>query len=312
MSKLLTVFGATGAQGGSVVARVLESSKLSQTWKIRGVTRDTSKPAAAALKAKGVEVVSADLTNKDTLVKAVQGSAVVFGVTNFWELMDGEKEFQQGKNVIDACKEVGVERVIFSTLANVTKGTNGRQTGVAHFDYKAKIEDYARKTGVPGTFFMPAAYMSFMMQSFRRNDQGVYNWATPMNPEKTIIPLIDASADSGLFVAAILLNLSDTLNQRVAAAGDKLSPTQMAAQFAEVTGVKAEVVKITYDQFKAVLPPHIADEMSSMFDLFENEGYYVGEPADAVEKGQALVSKSGLPKPTTWKQYVAANFKKDA
>jgi len=312
MTKLLTVFGATGAQGGSVVARVLENSALSKTWKVRGVTRDPTKPAATALKDKGVEVVSADFGSKDSLVQAVQGSAAVFGVTNFWELMDGEKEFQQGKNLIDACKQVGVERVIFSTLANVSKGTNGRQTGVAHFDYKAKIAEYALETGVPSTFFMPASYMSFMIKAFRPDEQGVYTWASPMDPEKTKIPLIDASADSGLWVAAILLSLSATLNQRVAAAGDVLSPAQMAAQLADVGGVKAQATRISYDAFKSTLPPVIAQEMASMFDLFENEGYYVGEPADAVEKGRELVSKAGLPKPKTWKDYVAANFKKDA
>lgn len=57
MSKLLTVFGATGAQGGSLIAHVLKHPKLSQVYKLRGITRDTSKPAAIALKGKGVEVV---------------------------------------------------------------------------------------------------------------------------------------------------------------------------------------------------------------------------------------------------------------
>jgi uncharacterized protein YbjT (DUF2867 family) len=58
MSKILTVFGATGNQGGSVIKNVLASSTLSKTYKIRGITRDASKPAAVALKDKGVEVVT--------------------------------------------------------------------------------------------------------------------------------------------------------------------------------------------------------------------------------------------------------------
>jgi uncharacterized protein YbjT (DUF2867 family) len=58
MSKLLTVFGATGNQGGSVIRTVLEHPQLSKTYTIRAVTRDVSKPAATALKDKGCEVVA--------------------------------------------------------------------------------------------------------------------------------------------------------------------------------------------------------------------------------------------------------------
>lgn len=58
MSKIITVFGATGNQGGSVITHLLNDSQVSQEYKIRGITRDTSKPAAQELAKKGVEVVS--------------------------------------------------------------------------------------------------------------------------------------------------------------------------------------------------------------------------------------------------------------
>lgn len=58
MSKLITVFGATGNQGGSVIKHILADSTLSKTFKIRGITRDVSKPAAQALTDKGVEMKS--------------------------------------------------------------------------------------------------------------------------------------------------------------------------------------------------------------------------------------------------------------
>ena len=56
MSKLITVFGATGNQGGSVIKNILADSTLSKTFKIRGITRDVSKPAAQALVKQGVEL----------------------------------------------------------------------------------------------------------------------------------------------------------------------------------------------------------------------------------------------------------------
>lgn len=57
MSKILTVFGATGNQGGSVINAVLADPALSKEFKIRGITRDKSKPAAKALADRGVEMV---------------------------------------------------------------------------------------------------------------------------------------------------------------------------------------------------------------------------------------------------------------
>ncbi len=57
MSEVLTVFGATGKQGGSVVKTILAHPTLSKQYKIRGVTRDPAKPAAKALAEQGVEVV---------------------------------------------------------------------------------------------------------------------------------------------------------------------------------------------------------------------------------------------------------------
>lgn len=58
MSKLITVFGATGNQGGSVIKHILEDPQLSKEYRIRGITRDTSKKAAQDLSKQGVEVVS--------------------------------------------------------------------------------------------------------------------------------------------------------------------------------------------------------------------------------------------------------------
>ena len=82
MAQILTVFGATGKQGGSVVDTILAHPILSTQYKLRAVTRDPSKPAGEALKKKGVEVVKADLADKESVRKAVEGSKVVFGVTN--------------------------------------------------------------------------------------------------------------------------------------------------------------------------------------------------------------------------------------
>jgi len=65
MSKLLTVFGATGLQGGALISYILEHSEMSKLFKLRGITRDVAKPAALALRERGVEMVQVGLSCLD-------------------------------------------------------------------------------------------------------------------------------------------------------------------------------------------------------------------------------------------------------
>lgn len=58
MSKILTVFGASGNQGGSVVRAVLADPQLSKEFRIRAVTRDASKGPIKEFAEKGVEIVN--------------------------------------------------------------------------------------------------------------------------------------------------------------------------------------------------------------------------------------------------------------
>lgn len=57
MSKLLTVVGATGQQGGSLIEYILQHAELCEVYTLRGVTHDATKPTAVALQGKGVEIV---------------------------------------------------------------------------------------------------------------------------------------------------------------------------------------------------------------------------------------------------------------
>lgn len=56
--KIITVFGATGNQGGAVVETFLSDPKLNNEWTVRGITRDVTKNSSKKLAARGVEVVS--------------------------------------------------------------------------------------------------------------------------------------------------------------------------------------------------------------------------------------------------------------
>lgn len=56
--KIITVIGATGNRGGSVVQIFLNDSKLKSGWAIRGASRNPESDSAKKLTAQGVEMVS--------------------------------------------------------------------------------------------------------------------------------------------------------------------------------------------------------------------------------------------------------------
>ena len=56
--KIITVFGSTGNQGGSVVKTFLSDLKLKDTWAVRGVTRNVNSESAKKLANQGVEMVA--------------------------------------------------------------------------------------------------------------------------------------------------------------------------------------------------------------------------------------------------------------
>jgi uncharacterized protein YbjT (DUF2867 family) len=240
--------------------------------------------------------------------------------------MSEEVEVQQGKNMADAAKAAGVERFIFSSLINVSKATNGKITAVRHFDGKAEIEAYAKSIGVPGSYVMPAVFMSVALGSFNKvwfydldheanidntqGEDGVYRYAVAFDPEKTKIPFLNPAQDMGKFVGVVLLDLPGTLNQHILASSGYVTPKQAVAQFSEATGEKAETASITWEMFRGFVGSHAADELEGNFKLIESPGYYAGEPADGVEKAVEMVEKAGLGPVTSWKDYVAKNFSK--
>lgn len=78
--KIITVYGATGNQGGSVVNSLLENK--SGDFTIRGITRNPDSKKAKALAARGVEIVKADGLRRDQMLAAFQGTWAVFLNTN--------------------------------------------------------------------------------------------------------------------------------------------------------------------------------------------------------------------------------------
>ncbi|KAM0332104.1 hypothetical protein ACHAQA_002376 [Verticillium albo-atrum] len=296
MSKIFTVFGATGNQGGSVIKHVLADRALSEEFRIRAITRDPTKPAAQKLAEKGVELTTADMNSKDSISKALTGSHTVFLVTNYWESMSVETELAQAKNVVDAAKETGVSNIIFSSLLNVTEVTEGRLKHVPHFDGKAKVEQYIRSTGVHCTFILPGYFMNNYIQMLRQEEDGSYTLAYPVS-KTAEFPLFDPASDTGKFVKPALKHPEAFNGKRILAATDYYTPERVLAEFEEVTGKKTQFAQVSAEQYKSFLPEAMAQEMLENHLFIEDPGYYNG--AGLQESLEILEDK-----PTTWKEFI--------
>src|SRR3954471_24656398 len=105
--KLVTVFGATGAQGSSVL-RSLSQNTITP-FNLRGTTRNTFSSASELLlkQVPGIELVQADGWNKASMVAAFRGSWGAFVNTNsddaiFENSEETRTEVDLGKIIVDA------------------------------------------------------------------------------------------------------------------------------------------------------------------------------------------------------------------
>ncbi|KAK3114998.1 hypothetical protein LTR53_006083 [Teratosphaeriaceae sp. CCFEE 6253] len=317
MPKILTVFGASGNQGGSVIHAVLDDATLSKEFRIRAVTRDVSKPSVVELAKRGVDIIVADMSSGPSLADAVKDAHTVFlcvpwrcsdgsmlmvlRMTNFWEHLSADKEIAEGKAVADACKLAGVQHLIFSSLINATEASKGRLSHIAHFDGKASVEKYIRHIEVPATFVLPGLFMPGYFDTIRKRGDGGYTLALPMSEDKAQIPLLDPSADTGKFVRAIMREFPACLGKQTYAAVDYLTPRRLLAESSEVVGKPASFVRVAEETFKSFLPPPVAQELLENILLLEDPGYYAGV---ALEEGGPMPAKEEL---TTWKEFVQAN-----
>ncbi|KAJ7293782.1 hypothetical protein C8J57DRAFT_1269982 [Mycena rebaudengoi] len=209
---IITIFGATGRQGTSVLDAVLADG----TFTPRAITRNPDSDASKALKIKGIEVVKASLSMKESLKAALEGSDVVFGITNRWDPEvaadpTGKGEIEQGKNLVDAAREVGIKFLVWSTLPNVNKISSGKYSTVYNFDNKAIIEDYMKASGVPCAAVTTGWFAENLWNfGFLQKKEDGYILPVPKFTAESLQNFTWSSRDIGAAVLALAKNYSDS------------------------------------------------------------------------------------------------------
>ncbi|KZV97920.1 NAD(P)-binding protein [Exidia glandulosa HHB12029] len=306
---LVVVVGATGVQGGSVISNLVQSDK---PYRLRGVTRDVSKPAAQKLKDLGVEVVSANIVvgNESAVQEAFKGAHVVFGVTKFFEHKDSFREIAEGKLMVDAAKAVGAKLFIFSGLPAVTKLSGGKFSHVVHFDSKAEVVEYARSQ-LPTVDVEAGYYMTNLASSMlgpEKQPDGTYRWTTQWDPAAKF-PLIDTEADYGLFVRyAIESPEYSTGGGTIFSYAEHASHAHIASTLEKVRGVSMNIAALDPAAYRASLEqaglPATAIEILGDLLYVTEYGYWFGQE---LEEQQKRVRAGLARQPRTFEEFLRAN-----
>ncbi|KIW23908.1 uncharacterized protein PV07_12070 [Cladophialophora immunda] len=303
--KIITVFGATGNQGGSTASAIFNNPSLSSKYKVRAITRDTSKPAAQALASKGAELAKADINDIESVKAAVAGSYGVFAVTNYWETQSKDAEIKQGKNIVDACKAAGVKHLVWSTLPHVTKLTHGELTKVEHFESKAEVAEYAEqvKGDMMVSYYMPGYFMSNLKTQIKPDEQtGVLTLTLPWNPQNTWVPLIDIQSDTGLFTVGLLEAGSAANGVYVHGVGEWVHPQEIVDTLSKLKGKEIKFVEQPATvESAAKIGNKIAEELAQNMMLIRDWSYY----GKGTEKTQAESDKYLVPgsKKVSWREF---------
>lgn len=270
---IITVFGATGAQGGGLVRALL--SDPNRTFAIRAVTRRPDSPAALALAREGVEVVLADIDDVASCVRALEGAHGAFLVTNFWEHLSASRELTQAYNLAAASAQAGIRHAIWSTLEDTRDYVPAdgsrmpvlqERYNVPHFDAKGEANRGFAQHRVPVTYLYTSCYwenlIHFGMGPQRLAD-GSLGVTFPTGEAR--IPWVGV-ADIGVVALDIFRRGEEFVGQRIAVAGEHLSGAELAATLGDALGEPVRFHTITPDEFRALGFPG-ADELGNMWQF---------------------------------------------
>lgn len=271
--KIISVVGATGAQGGGLVRAILSDS--SGGFTARALTRYRNSDTATELAKLGAEVVVANIDDMESLKGAFEGAYGAFCVTFFREHFSPLKEVRQAKAMAEAAKHAGLQHVIWSTFEDtrqwVPLSDNRMPTlmgkyKVPHVDGKGEANHVFTDLGLPTTFLLTSYYWENLFTTTRaprRGPDGKLMIMMPMGDKK--LPGI-ASEDIGKCAYGIFKKGHEFIGKTVGIAGEHLTGAQMAASLTKALGQEVHYNDIPPEIYRGFSFPG-AKDLSNMFQF---------------------------------------------
>jgi uncharacterized protein YbjT (DUF2867 family) len=280
---LITVFGATGAQGGGLARALLADP--GRHFAVRAVTRKPDGPAARELQAAGAEIALADLDDGNSVRRALEGAYGAFFVTNFWEHLSGQKEEAQAQTLAGAAAQAGIRHAIWSTLEDTRDffPADGRRMpvlegryNIPHYDAKGAANRFFAQHRVPTTYLYTSAYFENLIHFGMGPQRGVDGSLSVTFPTgEARIPWV-AAADIGAAAAEIFLRGDALIGDSIGVAGDHRSGAELAADLSAAFGEPVAYNAVTPEAFRALGFPG-AVELGNMWQFKRDfEAAYLG------------------------------------
>lgn len=297
--KIITVFGATGAQGGGLARAILSDPK--SEFAVRAVTRNASSDSAKALAAAGAEVVEADLGHSESVLAAMKGAYGAFCVTFFWAHFSPEQEAREASCMAEAAEAAGLKHVIWSTLEDTRllvplhderMPTLMGKYKVPHFDAKGESDRFFREAGVPTTFLLTTFYWENLLyfgMGPKRGEDGVLAITFPMGGNK--LSGICAE-DIGKCAYGIFKKGTSMVGKTVGIAGEHITCGDMAKVLTKALGQEVRYNAIPPEVFRGLGFPG-AEDLGNMFQyysVFEKEFTEARDVSEAKKLNPDLLS----------------------
>jgi uncharacterized protein YbjT (DUF2867 family) len=237
--KIIFVAGATGAQGGAVID-ALEGSDFA----LRALVRDPAAPAAAALAARGVELVAGDFDDSDSLEQGARGACGVFSVQTPPVAEDLGREVRNARMLVEAARKAGVEVFVHTSVARVGDhedfaGWAERRWWPDYWISKDAANRAVREAGFLHWTILKPAYM--MDNLLAPKSRWMYprlksgrTIDTAMAPDRPLHWI--AAADVGRFAAAAFADPARFDRQEIDLAAEALTMGEVAAIVSATTG----------------------------------------------------------------------------
>lgn len=256
------VTGATGRQGGAT-ARALLAAGVA----VRALVRDPSTPRARAVEALGADLITGDLHDRDSLVRAATGARAVFSVQMPALTADGfdfAGEVAQGVNLVEAARAAGVPQFVHTSVSGAGQHVDapgwaeGRwATMEATLGAKSAVQDRVRAAGFPHwTLLKPAFFMENFLPSMAfLFPRGVAGGLVSVIRPDTRLSLV-AVHDVGTAAAAAVADPAGFTGVELELAGDHLPMTKIAEVLSAALGTPLSAPDLTEQQaLEAGMPP---------------------------------------------------------
>lgn len=251
------VTGATGQQGGAVAEAL-----MGRGHRVRALTRNPDSDKARELAARGAAVVQGDLLDLRSLRAAARGVDAIFAVSTPFE-QGTEVETEQGLNIAEVAKEVGIAHLVYASVGSADRGT-----GIPHFDSKFRVEQQIRELGVPFTIIGPVFFMENWRGPwfFPALEQGAVALALPPGRRLAHVAL----EDIGEFAALVFERREQFIGKRIDIASDNLSGGRIAELLSGKLGRRFAFQQIPIEAMREQ-----SADFARMFEWFDDVGYAV-------------------------------------